>query len=575
MSIIIIGLKGKLFFRQIMLCILFALFSDCIANAQAVDYFRNPLDIPLSLSANFGEIRSNHFHTGFDIRTNAKPGYKVFAAADGVVSRIKVAAGGFGNALYITHPNGYMTVYGHLSRFNDAIAAYVKQQQYAKQSFEVDLFPDASRFPIKKSDLVAYSGNSGASGGPHLHFEIRDASGETFPLNPATFLKMDDTIAPKFTAAYLYATGTSSAEPLRYAVKKNKGGYALANDSITVNLPTVGVAVEAADYLNRSSNDYGVYEYTVKADGKVIYDVRFDRFDFANGRYVNAFIDYHQLKTAGKTIQRLFRLPGDHNNIYHNLLHDGSILLTDGLFHKIEVAAADAYGNVSQLTFFVRSNATSVTPKQKTTDERIFHYDQANIFSADSIRLNLPANILYEDLIFSYAASSGNTTRASATHRVQNTDVPVHDFYNISILARAIPPPLQSKAVIAYDDGKGIKGTKTSHWEGKWLSARAREFGYFYVLLDTTPPRITALNAKQNQLLQGNTIKFTITDNLSGIVSYKGLLDGKWILMEYDPKINRLQCTLDQQVAAGEHLLRVTVVDDVQNEASYILKFKT
>ncbi|HUM45304.1 MAG TPA: M23 family metallopeptidase, partial [Chitinophagales bacterium] len=259
--------------------------------AQSAGYFRNPLDIPIALSANFGEIRSNHFHTGFDIRTNAETGYKVYAAADGVISRIKVSATGFGNVLYISHPNGYMTVYGHLDRFNDAIAAYVKQQQYAKQSFEVELFPDAGKFPVKKSDLIAYSGNSGSSGGPHLHFEIRDASGETFPLNPAAFYALDDTIPPKFSALYLYGIDKTTGDPVKYSIKKNKSGYALVNDSVTINKPVIGVAVEAADYMNHASNDYGIFEYRVKLDGQLIYSVKFDRFDFSNGRYVNAFTD--------------------------------------------------------------------------------------------------------------------------------------------------------------------------------------------------------------------------------------------------------------------------------------------
>ncbi|MEO6167118.1 MAG: M23 family metallopeptidase, partial [Chitinophagales bacterium] len=193
---------------------IFQLILSTNAIAQSAGYFRNPLDIPITLSANFGEIRSNHFHTGFDIRTNAEIGYKVHAAADGVISRIKVSATGFGNVVYISHPNGYMTVYGHLDRFTDAIAAYVKQQQYAKQSFEVELFPDAGKFPVKKSDLIAYSGNSGSSGGPHLHFEIRDASGETFPLNPATFYQLNDTIPPKFSAAYLYVIDKTTSDPL-------------------------------------------------------------------------------------------------------------------------------------------------------------------------------------------------------------------------------------------------------------------------------------------------------------------------------------------------------------------------
>ena len=180
-------------------------FSLPSSHAIAQETFRNPLGIPTELSANFGEIRTDHFHTGYDIRTNEKTGYKVYSAADGYVSRIKVSAFGFGKVLYINHPNGYMTVYGHLDRFNDAISKYVKQQQYANQSFEVELFPDASMFPLKQGDVIALSGNSGGSEGPHLHFEIRDASDESFPVNPAQFLPVADHVAPTFKGMFTRA----------------------------------------------------------------------------------------------------------------------------------------------------------------------------------------------------------------------------------------------------------------------------------------------------------------------------------------------------------------------------------
>jgi hypothetical protein len=324
------------------------------ATAQPANYFRNPLDIPISLSANFGEIRTDHFHTGFDIRTGGKTGLKVYAAAEGYVSRIKVSAGGFGNALYITHPNGYMTVYGHLEKFNSAISKYVKEQQYAKESFEVELFPDATKFPVKKGDVIALSGNSGSSGGPHLHFEIRDASGESYPLNPASFLKLYDTIPPVFKLLWLSSTEKMNDQPLKFAVKKSGSVFVPLNDSITINAQSVGIGVEVYDYMNHTSNDYGVYEIAEKVDGKTIYSVKFDRLDFSNGRYVNAYTDYQEERRSGQLIQRLFRLPGDKNSIYHDLTNDGKIMLVDTLYHKVIVQASDAYGNAATLSFYIR-----------------------------------------------------------------------------------------------------------------------------------------------------------------------------------------------------------------------------
>ena len=228
----------------ISICVAGSIFTFSIVHpVTAQQTFRNPLDIPLLLSANFAEIRPDHFHTGFDIRTQEKTGFKVFAAADGYVSRIKVSAFGFGNAVYIMHPNGYMTVYGHLDHFSDSIAAYVKQSQYEKQSFEVDLFPDARKFPVKQGTLIAYSGNSGSSGGPHLHFEIRDASGESYPLDPTPFLKPDDTIAPKFNALFIYSPAAQETLPVKYTVSKKSAGYTTTADSLTVNNSSMGLVL--------------------------------------------------------------------------------------------------------------------------------------------------------------------------------------------------------------------------------------------------------------------------------------------------------------------------------------------
>jgi hypothetical protein len=322
--------------------------------------------------------------------------------------------------------------------------------------------------------------------------------------------------------------------------------------------------------MNHTANDYGLYNISMTMDDHQIYGVKFDRLDFNNGRYVNAFTDYAEKKKSGKVIQRLFRLPGDHNTTYDSLGNDGKIVLKDTLYHAIRITAKDASGNSAVLQFHIKfsgkENKAAVTPQGK-----LFKYDQPNSFSTDSIRLMLPANILYADLDFRYSESPATGNRIfSAIHHVHNGYIPVHSAYDISILPGNIPAALKSKAVIVYENEKGNRSSKTSHWDGNWLSARARDFGDFYVMLDTVAPKITPVAIRQNQLLASNKISFTIADNLSGIVSYKGMLDGKWILMEYDAKNDKLSCTIDGTVSAGEHSLKVTVTDDVKNEGSYV-----
>jgi hypothetical protein len=327
--------------------------------------------------------------------------------------------------------------------------------------------------------------------------------------------------------------------------------------------------------MNRTVSDYGIYEFSATNDLQPVYSIRFDRLDFSDGRYANAFIDYAMKKESGITVQRFFRLPGDRNPNYHDLVNDGKISFNDTAYHQIVVTAKDAYGNSSELMFYAKYSGVSEDEITDTTASKIFRYSESNSFSTDSIRLSFPANILYEDLNFQYSVSEADGLKInSALHHVHNALTPLHSYYNISLLPRHIPDSLKQKAVIVYYNSKGNRSSKTSHWEGKWLVARAREFGNFAIMLDTDAPKISPVGMKQDQLLRTNMLKFIITDNLSGIVSYKGLLDGKWVLMEYDPKNNRLSCELDKGLSHGSHSLKVIVTDDVKNQNSHTFRFK-
>ncbi len=545
------------------------------ASSQSSTKFTSPLDIPLELSANFGEIRANHFHTGFDIRTNERTGYKVYASADGYISRIKISAGGYGKAIYITHPNGYMTVYAHLEKFAEEIASYVLNEQYSKQSFEVELFPSHEKFPVAQGDLIAYSGNSGSSGGPHLHFEIRDASGETYPLNPGLFFKLNDTITPRFFNLHLYSLDVLQVEHERFPIKNNGVNYLIKPDSIIVNSATSGIGIEAKDFMNNSGNDFGIYEFSLTTDDKLIYNIQFNRIDFVNGRYVNAFIDYSEKKRSGTVIQRLFRMPGDHNTIYHNLVNNGILQFSDTEYHKIDVAAKDVYGNVSHLNFYLKQKKIDLQNDVVVENTPFFHYDQQNNFNEDSIQLSFPANVFYENLNFQYSMESTYpNSRYSALHHVHNRFTPVHSYYTIRLLPRYIPASIKSKALIVYEDGNGEQIAKTTTWENEWLVTSAREFGDFYVMVDTSPPKIVPLRIVQNKLLTGNMLRFSISDNLSGIVNYSGYLDSKWFLMEYDPRNGQLSGMLPPDLPAGEHSLILIVNDDVKNGRTYTFNFK-
>jgi hypothetical protein len=581
--------KAGFFTDRISLCLsgCVVLFLFQFTNAQQVS-FRNPLGIPIQLSANFGELRTDHYHTGYDIRTNAKSGYAVYASAGGHVSRIKVSPVGFGNVIYLSHPGGYMTVYGHLDRFNPAIATYVKQQQYARKSFEIELFPDASQFPVKEGDLIGYSGNSGSSEGPHLHFEIRDASGETYPLNPAGFLPVADREPPQVSALHLYELkeGRETVRMARYPVVPGDSAYRVVSrtesagknklpdrfDTIVVSAAAVGLAVEARDLLNGNTN--GINQLVCLIDGRVIFTQKLDRLDFANGRYVNAHLDYSAWRKSKTMIRKLFLMPGDRNSIYSGVVNRGVIELSDSLFHPVQIRAADDNGNTATLNFVIKKKPGSEGSTSAAGASHHFAFDRTNTFTGDSIRLSVPAGALYEDLDFEYSYDNTAVQKAySRIHHIHTPYAPLHSYCDLYILPRRIPEVFYSKAVIAYRNEKGKIKSKTTRSEGGYLTTRIREFGDYFVMLDTVKPKISTA-VKQDQLLSSGEVVFTVSDNLSGIVKYDAYVDGAWTLTEYDPKNDRMRCEIGEALQAGNHQLKLIVKDEVNNESVFLLSFK-
>ncbi|HYV93210.1 MAG TPA: M23 family metallopeptidase [Chitinophagales bacterium] len=542
-----------------------------------IPHFRNPLDIPIRLSANFGDIRDDHYHTGIDIRTNEKIGFKVYAAADGYISRIKISPYGYGKVLYITHPGGYITVYGHLDHFTPGIDKYVRTQQYASKKFEVEMFPKPGVFPVRQGDVIAYSGNSGGSSGPHLHFEIRDAGGETFPLNPEKFLQVDDSIAPRFNNLFVYNLSACCglAVPQSFMVVDTDSVIHLIPDTLLVNDNTIGFGVDAGDFMNTSNSDLGVYLLEAFADSAKYFSMKFDRLSFENGRYVNAHVDYRLWQLSDTIVRKLFLLPGDYNPIYDSVNFRGRIFLADTLVHTVHIRAADENGNSSDLNFHVKYSGKKVQPELPQSFSAHFLFNQPNSFQSDSMKLTLPDHALYEDLYFNYSVSdSGTENYFSAIHHVHDPFTSLHDAGELQLLPRFIPDSLKKKAVIVYRNQKKRLSARTTHWEGNFLATKIHDFGDYFAMLDTIPPVVSVIGLRQNHYLRRTKILFVAADNLSGIGSYNGYLDGKWILLEYSAKSDKLICNLDRPIAKGRHHLRLVVSDEVNNKTVYTFNFR-
>ena len=536
--------------------------------------FRPPLDIaPPALAGSFGELRGNHFHSGIDFRTNQREGYPVYAIADGYVSRMRVQNSGFGQALYLTHPNGYTSVYGHLSRFAPQIAQAVKALEYQKKTFELDEFPAADLFPVHKGDVIAYSGNRGSSGGPHLHFEIRDSKTEN-TINPQLFgIQIPDDIPPVIYSLYVYKLNKkpfNEYTPKQYFQVAGGGGQYHINSTIPVS-GEVGFGVTATDRHNGASGLNGVYSIELEVDGKKVFTSSLERFAFENSKAINSHIDYPAFLSSKRSIQKSFVDPGNPLQIYSSLVNNGRIEFADQQVHVLKYTITDAKGNKSTLPFSVKSDGNTVitTPDQPAGIP--FSYNKENEFNGDGVKVIMPKGTLYNDFNFVYKTRPKPANGAySAIHQIHNNYTPLHVGFELWIKPDASLGGLTDKAVIVSTGGSSQGGT----YENGYIKAVPRNFGSFYVAIDTTAPTVTPVNISNGKRMTGIAkMTFKIRDNLSGIKSFNGYIDGKWVLMEFDTKTATLWHTFDEHTGAGEHQLKLVVEDMKGNVKTYAITF--
>ncbi|TKC05658.1 M23 family metallopeptidase [Pedobacter polaris] len=546
-------------------------------NVYPLTDFRQPLDIvPPALAGSFGELRSNHFHSGTDFRTNQRIGYPVYAVADGYISRLRVQNSGFGLALYINHPNGFTSVYGHLSRFNPKIAMEVKKIQYQKKSYEIDEFPNSDFIPVRKGDVIAYSGNTGSSGGPHLHFELRDTKTEA-TVNPQLLgIQIPDNIPPVIYSMYVYRLNGkpfNEFTPKQYfQVIGGNGKYNL-NKVSTINLNgEVGFGIITTDKHSGNSGLNGVYAIELTLDGNTIFTSALERFSFENSKAINSHIDYPALLNLKRSIQKSFVDPGNPLQIYSNLVNSGRVVFTDGKLHELKYTITDAKGNKSILSFNVQADSKAVinTPPVQA-NSFLFPYNKVNEYNNDDIKIILPKGTLYNDLNFVYKKLPKPQTNAfSALHQIQNNLTPLHVGFELWIKADSSLIKYQNKALIV----NANRLSQGGYFENGYVKTQVRNFGSFFIAIDTIAPTIVPVNINNGKNMNGlSKMNFKLRDNLSGIKSFNGYIDGKWVLMEFDTKTASLWHNFDAQTASGKHSFELIVVDMKDNTRRYAIDF--
>ncbi|MCB0621031.1 MAG: M23 family metallopeptidase [Saprospiraceae bacterium] len=558
--------------------------TDSPASFYPQDFFRWPVDHPIRLSGTFGELRPNHFHAGVDIKSRAgKVGDPILAAGEGFLSRIVVDASGYGNVLYLEHPNGYTTVYAHLNNFVGRVADYVKEQQYARESFEVELFPEPGQFAFRQGEKIGELGNSGSSGGPHLHFEVRHTETER-PVNPLLFgLQMEDHRAPRMHQLKVYQFDEQGHEVDSdlYSLREGSGSYTVSGDTLLVQTGQIGFGLKSYDHHDQVSNWNGIFELNVLVDDTLYFNFEMESFGFDETRYINAHLDYEERLRHKAYFNRCFTLPGNHLTIYNHEIGSGLLHLVPGERRRVDLQTADVYGNMASLTFWVKRDPK---PQAVAADQPLYNYylyqDQENLIETPGCTLYFPHNTFYEDLPLNLRRSDdASNGHYSPVFHVHNYLTPVHSYYDISLTPdREIPADKRSKAFVAYCSGGSAELNCGGQWDEQGrLTAKVRDLGDFCILLDEQAPTIQAVSFRSDMGGRSH-MSFRIKDELRTArnvedLTYRATVDGQWILMEYDKKSNLLRHDFDGRIGPGKHQLRLEVKDAVGNAKVFEKEF--
>ncbi|MEO8759600.1 MAG: peptidoglycan DD-metalloendopeptidase family protein [Bacteroidia bacterium] len=515
---------------------------------QAQNPFIYPLKGKPLLNGNYGEVRPNHFHAGIDFKTHYTNHLPIYSVADGYVSRIKISTTGYGKVLYVTHANGFVSVYGHEFGFADKIKTYVENAQEIAEVFEIELFPKSNELPVKQGEIIGYTGNTGSSQGPHLHFEIRDEKTEV-PLNPLRYLKIEDVIAPKIQRVALY-----SFYKLDKIISPPR-----KTDTLILKQAT-GFGIECFDYEQAKGSKNNIYKAEIYIDGKLYYQHIIDSIPFDLARYVNTYADYDVKKQQGITIQKLFKEKNNDLPIYKTINDKGFIFFKDEAYHAIKIVAYDFCNQRDETSFTVKTiPATTMKEAWGDLNNCLEPFKSSTV----DYTLELPAKSLYEDakLVISY---QNNVLNFNA----DRYDIPLQ---NNCVLTLKVPQNLikyDSKLCVA-----NLKGTSKSYvdvvYKDGFVKVNTKLFGKYKVDADTVAPQIKLITQKKIAYKLNDIISFKVSDSYSGIGVFKLYLNGKWHLAEYEPKTNTIYFTIAEKTPKGSVMLNLQVSDKKGNQTSF------
>lgn len=536
-------------------------------------YFSYPMSIKPKLNANFGEMRNNHFHMGLDLSTEGRENLPVFAPAEGYIARIKIETGGFGRAIYVNHPNGTTTLYAHMNRFIPAAETFLKLKQYEQQTWKIDIVLPENLITLKKGQLIGYSGNTGASQGPHVHFEIRDTKTENC-LNPLLYrFPLTDVTPPDIYRLVFYDRDKSLYEqsPIPFSLVRKGNGF---RPSAMIELPfdRAFVAVQATDRMTGIPNPNGFYSATLFKDEVLISGFEMDNIGYDKTRYLNGHIDYPTRAKGGPYYQMLFPSKGYGIKMYTMGNEDKDYIDVGQEPAAYSIKVTDAYGNSAYLDFRITRKKGDQPPSTASTGERMEPMS-LNVYEEDNIQFVFKEDAFYDSFHFnvkSYFANSA--TELSSVYQTLPADIPVQSNFTIRLKPNRSPALVNKDRVLIKRTYKTKTELKKAKAEKEWYTAEFRDFGYFQLLEDLQPPTISTTLQPGTMLRTGSRIMVDVADNNKFIRDFRVTVDGQWLM--FQPSGNRFVYVVDEHLPVGEHKLSIVVYDEAGNNATreYIIK---
>ncbi len=543
----------KSFLLLFLLSILFRL------NSQEYN-LNSPIDLPLNLSGTFGEFRSSHFHYGLDITTNKKSGYEVYSIESGSIIRIRVSTSGYGKAIYVDHLNGLTSVYAHLKEFSPKIQEYIKGQQYLRKSYNIQKFFNVGDLVIDKGELIGYSGNTGGSSGPHLHFEIRDTKSQN-PLNPLSFeYEYEDTRRPIIRSLYVFDETDSFKKdnPKQYPIEKINDSIYKSKKVIYNN--DIGIGVEVYD--RQSGNNYnrnGIYEIRMYLDSILNFSYKMDNINISESIFRKVFYDYSLLKTRGVRVQKIYYPPNSKLSFLNHNTETGIFDSNDSIKKEVQIEVIDWNNNKSYLKFQIEGSLSNIKENPISGIEIV--PDQEYKIKRNNVEVDFRRNSFFNKVALNIESNNDTLKVGKDIH-------PLRKSYNIKINKKIEDSIVRRQSYIGLINKNGKISYLNTSKNKNSFSVNSSILGSYILSRDSIRPEVKPLNFSLNEdVSKQKTIRLRIYDNISGIKSYEVLINNKWALFEYEPKSNLIFHTIkDGIIKNGENIIDIKVKDGVGNE---------